>query len=185
MTFVGGRYKNDVFISYAHGDQALTQWSFSVKTMLEQSLRFLFADRGRALSVFIDDTSLSLNQPLTQELREQAQSSAAMVIVMSGQYLKSPWCRDEGSWFVDMARTAAERRGLFFVVRAQETKETEWPPYLRDERGFGLPGYPFYDVVQKQALPWGWLGAEQDKLGQAVGKLARQLAGYLLEGADA
>lgn len=179
MSYVGERFRHDVFFSYAHGNNLLRDWSRSVAGLIHSTLEILLSDREGVLSFFTDE-ALLLSQPLTAELREHVQSSAALVIVMTGHYLKSPWCADEGRWFRDIvAREPGDGRGMFFVVRAQPVPDPDWPGFLRDERGVPLPGYPFCDQAPPEALPWGLNHSQIEKQGPAVALLAQQLAVHL------
>ena len=75
------------------------------------------------------------------------------MIVMSKRYLASSWCRDEMEWFAKQIQGRAGDPGRVFVIRAQQTDSSAWPAFLRDERGHGLPGFPFHDA---DGFPKGW-----------------------------
>jgi hypothetical protein len=178
--YVGGRFQHDVFFSYAHGNDLLRDWSRKLAREICDTLGILLSDRERTLSFYTDE-QLRLNEPLTSELRSHVQSSAALVVVITGHYLKSPWCADEGQWFQEISEAEPDHvEGMRFVIRAQHVTDAEWPPFLCDERKKPLPGYLFCDEEEGK-VPWGMHETKLDKYGPAIAQISQQLAAYLKE----
>src|SRR5262245_53863850 len=91
MCYVGGDYKNDIFFSYAHGNDDLRRWSLSLATRLRNSIETLLQVRPGGLE-FWTDKELEGNRGLTCNIKTNVQSSAVIIIVMSELYINSPWC---------------------------------------------------------------------------------------------
>src|SRR5215475_9348128 len=173
MAFVAG-VKHDVFLSYAHGNPILREWSLRVEGLLRGSLGTLLGDRDNLLSIFTDKDSLQGNDFLTPQLKTGVESSAALVIILTRHYVKSPWCQGEAKWFTAVATNAAAR---IFVIRAQPVPAADWPSPLK-QNGEPILGYAFCDD-REDALPYGMLEQQTDKLGQAVVQLSQALFLFL------
>ena len=91
---------------------------------------------------------------LTEETRATVSASGVLLIVMSKRYLGSSWCRDELEWFRRQIQDRAADNGRVFVLRAQQTDESLWPEFLRDERGRAMLGFSFYDPATGYPLGW-------------------------------
>src|SRR5262245_5221925 len=167
-------FEHDFFLSYAHGNATLRDWSLRVEGLLRDSLGILLGDRDNRLSVFTDRDALQGNDFLTPQLKGGVESSAAIVIILTRFYVKSPWCQGEATWFASVARGAAER---IFVIRAQPVSTSDWPAPLK-RNGEPMLGYAFCDD-REDALPYGMLGQQEQFLGQAIIQLSQALFQFL------
>ncbi len=158
MSFLHPHFDPDVFVSYSHGDprgtggSMLKDWTQALIRKLEDqilSLNTEFDDMRVWIDAKIDPTAT-----LDEHLRAQVSSSGVLLIVMSDRYLKSSWCRDELEWFHKQIDDRAGEQGRVFVVRAQATRESEWPEFLRGDRGAKAPGFNFIDPENGQPLGW-------------------------------
>src|SRR6185369_12264680 len=119
MSFVG-KVDYDVFLSYAHGNDDLRNWSLGVERMLANALNTHLADRASELKLFTDADRLQGNGFIDPQLKPAVQSSAALVIIMTEHYVKSPSCLDEASWYLEKAKPDS-----VFVIRAQNVAADE------------------------------------------------------------
>ncbi|MBV8439821.1 MAG: toll/interleukin-1 receptor domain-containing protein [Hyphomicrobiales bacterium] len=158
VAYLGPHFDPDVFVSYAHGDprhvgeSPLKTWTIALVRRLESQILSLDTEYD-ALQIWMDE-QIDPTAQLTEELRSKAVGSGILVIVMSKRYLVSSWCRDELEWFRKQIQERAGELGRVFVIRAQPTDQAAWPDFLRDERGYAMPGFSFYDPAT--GLPWGW-----------------------------
>jgi len=183
MCYVGGDYANDIFFSYAHGNDDLRRWSLSLSTRLRNSIETLLQVRSGELA-FWTDADLEGNRQLTPNIRTNVQSSAVIIIVMSELYISSPWCQDEAAWFGEMMREGGHKDGPVFLVNALRVTDRQWPAFFADDRGERLPGYDFFDIKKPLSLPYGWYNFEDPDFGSAIVRLAEQLASYLMKFRD-
>ena len=165
MSYVGGDYTCDIFVSYSHGDDGLggaylLPWSVAFSRELEYELR---ADRKyrQDLRVFLDkdhrpEQGVDPMAPLTDLLRQKVGESALLVVLMSPDYLASQWCTEERDWWrahqVKLGLPTEER---IAVVRIWPTNQ-EWPSLLTDARGQPLVGFLFHTQFSNQPRPLGW-----------------------------
>jgi hypothetical protein len=163
VSYIGGPFTHDLFISYSHGtidagvESPLKHWSDGFIRELELELR-QHPTFGRDLSVFFDDhprlgEGLDKHAGLTEQLQREIGGSALFQVLMSAHYLNSTWCRDELEWWSQQQRD----RGLTIddrmtVARIWPTS-TEWPKLLRDERGNPFVGSCFYDPEHADVHP--------------------------------
>ena len=167
MAFVGPPFVHDLFISYSHGgdDGAgngyLQPWSAAFARELERELR---ADRKfrQDLRVFLDrdlrpGQGVDPLAALTDQLNDQIKVSALLVVLMSPDYLASPWCTDEREWwFSSQAAHGLSTDERVAVVKVWPT-EVPWPPTLTDSRGEPLPGFTFHEKSEGTDRPIGWV----------------------------
>lgn len=139
-------FDDDVFISYAHIDDApltpgqkgwVQQFHWALQIRLQQLL-------GRELSVWRDD-KLQGNDYFDPALLHRLSRIAVLVSILSPRYLHSEWCLKELREFVTVAeRTRGLRIGdrarIFKVVKTFVARD-EHPPELQ-----GLLGYEFYQM---------------------------------------
>jgi hypothetical protein len=139
-------FDNDVFISYAHIDNAplrqgqkgwVEQFHSDLKTRLAQLL-------GRELLVDWDQ-KLEPNVEWRKALLDRLSRIAVLVSILSPRYLQSDWCRTELREFVTRAeRTWGLRMGdrarVFKVVKTFVDRDRH-PPELQ-----GMLGYEFYQL---------------------------------------
>ena len=118
MSYVGEPFEYDVFVSYAHAiatteTSLIRDWSRFVAGHVQELLATALNVEGSGkIQVFLDDRVLSSGQPLTQKLRDKAQRSALLLVLMSPLYPTSSWCVDELDWSkrtrMAVARTTAQ-----------------------------------------------------------------------------
>jgi hypothetical protein len=183
MCYVGGDYKNDIFFSYAHGNDDLRRWSLSLSNRIRNSIETLLQVRPGGVA-FWTDADLEGNKQLTSNIKTNVQLSAVIVIVMSELYINSQWCQDEAAWFGEMMRERGYKDGRVFLVNALRVEGKQWPAFFADERGDRLPGYDFFDVKKPLSLPYGWYNFEDADFGSAIVRLAEQLASHLMKFRD-
>ncbi|MBV8440799.1 MAG: toll/interleukin-1 receptor domain-containing protein, partial [Hyphomicrobiales bacterium] len=154
MSYLGPDFNPDIFVSYSHGRllegrAPLRDWTQALIRRLQYllSLDSEFDDLGLWMDPQIDPTAF-----LTGDLKAKASGCGVLMIVMSGRYLESTWCRDELEWFQQQVQDRRGAGGRIFVLRAQKTDTGLWPEFLRDERGHTLKGFSFYDTETGQ--PW-------------------------------
>ena len=158
MAYLEPHFDPDVFVSYSHGDprgagdSPLKAWTHALLRKLESQILSLDTEYD-ALHVWMDE-QIDPTAGLTVELRDKVTASGVLIIVMSKRYLASSWCRDELEWFRKQIQDRAGEHGRVFVIRAQPTDTAAWPDFLRDERGYAMPGFSFYDP--ESGVPWGW-----------------------------
>jgi hypothetical protein len=78
---------------------------------------------------------------------------------MSPRYLKSKWCTDELGWFREQIQDRSRDQGRVFVIRQLPTNESDWPDFLRDQRGNAPIGFRFHDP--QSHMPYGWRGVQE------------------------
>lgn len=143
MAFSKG-FEHDVFISYRRVDNNLG-WV----NRLEDVLLRLFHRRAVPgsdgqpwdYSIFRDDHGIDGNEPLPKAIREAAESSALLLVVMSHNYADgtSHWCAEERRLFLK-ASELAKRSDNVFVVRMTDIELPFWPGKFRN-----LKGYDFFE----------------------------------------
>jgi hypothetical protein len=144
MAYVPG-YQHDVFISYAHVDNAqsiagddATRWintlRQSLQTRIDQKL-----GRTDAVKIWMDRGGLAGNDPVTPSIREAISSSAVLVVIFSPGYLKSPWCQQERELFVAAVGGVEQAASRCFLVHLDEISREQWPQIFSD-----AIGYQFY-----------------------------------------
>src|SRR3984893_18104894 len=168
MSFVGGPYTHDMFVSYAHGRDLdvsysdprrnpLYRWSCSfIDNLREEIERLLGSDRKTAVWM---DPALKPIGALEGNLKREIQSSALLITLMSPNYLRSQWCQDEAQTFSDFARDfrPVERQDRIFVASVAPTERKAWPVALRDDDQNAFVGAKFYrDLGPELWKPLGW-----------------------------
>ncbi len=163
-SYVGKPFKHDIFITYSHGDAdgdgiaKLKQWSEGFARELEEELKAM-PDLAANIRIFRDEndqlaSGLDPMAPLTEQLKEDVARSAILAILMTPQYLRSDWCKDEREWWLDQQGTAdLPVDGRLAVARIWPTKDMDWPKELTDSRGHKLIGRCFYDEARAEARP--------------------------------
>jgi hypothetical protein len=158
MAYLAPRFDPDVFVSYSHGDPRaesgapLKNWTQTLILRLESQILSLDTEFDD-LKIWLD-REIEPTAHVTEEVRAIVGVSGVLMIVMSKRYLRSSWCRDELEWFRKQVQDRAADTGRVFVIRAQQTDESQWPEFLRDERGRGMPGFSFYDSATGYPLGW-------------------------------
>lgn len=157
----------DLFFSYSHGafsgqsNSELKRWSQKLAEDLREELNFA----GLEVSLFLDesdrqDESVDRTESLDLQLRSQVEGAGLFLMLLSPQYLRSAWCRQELAWWQARSGDAAGAEGSrLFLVRVHPTDETTWP------QGLGqIPGYFFYDrdLPEEQIRPFTYRGSSRD-----------------------
>jgi hypothetical protein len=187
MSFVGHPFDYDVFVSYAQAEvetkaPLIRNWSRHVAGQLRELLATALNVQGGSpksdVEVFFDDRVLVSGQPLTQTLREKAQRSALLLVLMSPLYPKKTWCLDELEWFFEKAGQDGRGQEHCTVLRIQPLEESAWPKRLQDERGKPVL---FLDLVDPAAeLPIGLTNFAAAQLGETLIKIFIEIKGKLV-----
>jgi hypothetical protein len=167
MSFVGGPYTHDVFVSYAHGEDLeeaygdpcknpLYTWSCTLIDNLRHQISHNLCPFSRKPDVWMD-RALRSTGSLEGNLKKEIRSSALFVALISPYYLRSTWCQDEARTFSDFAGgfPPVERQDRIFAVSIVPTEREEWPPALRDDDQKAFLGMEFY---RKRGELWHTLG---------------------------
>ena len=158
MAYLAPHSTYDVFVSYSHGDprgvgdSPLRRWTVRLVRELIDEIRAIDPEFDN-LDVWCDE-NVDPTAHLTTELREKVKASGILMVVISPRYLLSSWCKDELTWFREQVVARSDEQGRVFVVRGLPTNETDWPEFLRDERGNSPIGFRFYDP--QSGMPYGW-----------------------------
>jgi hypothetical protein len=95
MSFVGGKYKHDIFVSYSHGTPAhgqnetdLKRWTHAFVRKLEEDVRYSLQGRDRDVEIWYDE-HLKGNKYLTNQLKTEIANAAVLIIIMTEDYLSS------------------------------------------------------------------------------------------------
>ncbi len=158
MAYLAPHFEFDVFVSYSHGDplghgdSPLKRWTAKLVHELTSEICSVDTEFDD-LQVWLDEQT-DPTARLTDELRHKVTSSGILMIVMTPRYLASCWCRDELEWFRQQVHDRSRDQGRVFVIRALPTVESEWPEFLRDQRGHSLVGFRFHDPQSN--MPYGW-----------------------------
>jgi hypothetical protein len=181
MTYLTPYFDYDVFVSYSHGDplkkgdSPLKRWT---QTLIEKLAGEITSLEPEFMDLHIwSDKDIDPTAHLTPELR----ASCILMIIMSKHYLASSWCKDEEKWFREQIDDRKNEPGRVFVIQAQETEESDWPEFLRDERGHGMPGFPFFNSSDKVPLGWPDLFERNEPFSRQLGTLRTALAKRLRE----
>ena len=148
MSYLAPHFDPDVFVSYSHGAPIdglapLRDWSRDLVGRLKAGIRALKTEFD-GLDVWMDP-DIDPTAMLTDDLRAKAGRCGVLMIVMSERYLELSWCKDELEWFRAQIHDRAGPDGRVFVIRAQDTDTSQWPEFLRDDRGHAMTGFSFYD----------------------------------------
>jgi hypothetical protein len=113
MTYVP-KCTTDVFVSYAHEDDAAQQssWVSALVLALEHEIRKRIGgrDQGRA-TVWMDTEQLRLGDAWAAKLEEAVRGAATFMAIVSPNYMTSPVCSDERNAFL---RSFGEDAGTAF-----------------------------------------------------------------------
>jgi hypothetical protein len=143
MAFIPG-YDHDIFVSYAHVDNAFffdvpkgrEQPSGWVSTLVDNLKKLLAQKFGRAdaCSLWFDLIDLRGNHTLTDEIATRVNHAALFVAILSRGYIESQWCQDEARLF---GLTADDlKRRIFVVHTALRGGDIAVPPVLGGRRAY-------------------------------------------------
>ncbi len=169
MSFLGEPFQHDLFVSYSHGafkgenDSHLKRWS----QMFAKELREEFAGTTefKDISVFLDeskrsDENVDRTEKLTGLLHDRVAGSALFALLMTPQYLRSKWCRQELDWWCERHHPDTFAAGSrISVCRVRPSDEDAWPERVKD-----VVGYFGYDRNKEpdKARPFTWRGSKRD-----------------------
>src|SRR5262249_52251821 len=111
MAYVPG-YEFDLFVSYAHVDNA-HGWVDALDDILRKGLAAKLG-RSEAFSVWRDSQNLRGNQEISGHIPGQVRKSANFLAVLSPGYSASMHCLEELQAFLDSVKP--EAKGRLFVV---------------------------------------------------------------------
>ncbi len=170
MSFVGGPFKYDVFISYCWGQKAVDSafetnnftrdWVKELVDSLVQQLRMACktVPGSDDFTFFFDHRSeRNSGADLDEELEEAVRSSAYMIVLMSPYYCESRWCNREVELFDAKIRDDGRPKEHFIIRQISRTEHrppiSSWPAPLLGKSGEPRKsGMPFYDPVTKTPL---------------------------------
>jgi hypothetical protein len=176
LSFIGDPFDYDVFVSYAHAEvetnsPLIRQWSRHIAGRLRDLLATAFNVEAQTpeseIQVFFDDR-LRSGQPLTQTLRETAQRSALLLVLMSPLYPKKAWCLDELEWFFERAAQDGRSTEHCTVLRIQPLKDSAWPRRLQDERGNPVVFHDLVDPTNELPIGLGLTNFVSEQLDKAL-----------------
>src|SRR5262249_49133334 len=140
-----GKAEPVIFVSYRSIDDETppdTPKRPGFVTHLQQQIKYeLRTTRGvQNPLVWFDRNKIAGGDVITKELQEALAMSHIFVAVLSPNYIRSAWCRDELDCFV----TPSRPRGCLFRVDKFEVAERLIPTHLQDIR----PIY-FFEIDEK------------------------------------
>ena len=159
MSFVGGTFAHDIFVSYAHGKDLvdpyadpgrnpLYKWSCTFVDNLRNQLELILSDSDERSDVWMDK-ALKSTGSLESNLAKEIQSSALLLTLMSSYYLRSQWCADEARMFCELAQSfsSISRQDRTFVVSVTPTDRNRWPKALADDQNKAFLGTDFFRMT--------------------------------------
>jgi hypothetical protein len=193
QSYTGPAFEHDIFVSYSHGippqnggDSDLKTWTHALVNKLKEHVGYSLENQRHPIDVWYD-AKLRGNVALTDTLKREVEKSSMLLIIMTGHYLTSDWCKKEREWFEQEIR----RRGCgdienVFVVRAMATESQDWPSFLKDGLGKTVLGYPFCDEAKgRDSRPFGWINPDDSNTGRefldSLTKLSSDMATRLDE----
>jgi hypothetical protein len=169
MSFLGEPFKHDLFVSYSHGafngqhDSELKRWSQKFAKDLRAELAG--TTEFEEISVFLEegdgsDENLDRTEQLTALLRDRVANSGLLTVLMTPQYLRSKWCRQELDWWCE--KNHSDTLGAvsrIFVCHVLPTDDAVWPKPIKS-----VVGYFCYDrnKAPDEARPFTWRGSKRD-----------------------
>jgi hypothetical protein len=162
-SFVGESFEFDIFVSYAHGHNPsdlgvnrrnhVLEWSRTMVEDLKQQINLLLSDSGRQIAIWMDP-KVRATSSLEGNLDGAVERSALLLVLMSGYYLRSEWCKREAERFAFCATRQGnvDPASRKFVINILPTEGERWPSALRDKDSRPLLGFPFC----KELSPDNW-----------------------------
>ena len=148
MSVVGGRFKYDVFVSHSHQDKTefeLEKW-FEILDHDLQNVT-VFGD-SEPPAIRMDESWQLPDIGLIQEdeIRDELENSATLLILLSPEYLRSDWSRKELDWW----KEAQEKAGLpigsrVIVVEIEPVERDNWLSEILEQDGILQERYRFFD----------------------------------------
>lgn len=173
MSFVGGDFTSDIFISYSHGDvrgvgdSKFKQWSASFWDELR--LEFEAHEDLEGLTIFFDSgdrpgDSVDPFAKLDPLLEARASNAAVFIPLISPRYLKSDYCMRELRWWRDgQGKAGFDMRGRIAPLIIWGTPPNgvlDWPEALKTVDLDNVMGMNFFsrENVLMNPQPFGWPG---------------------------
>jgi hypothetical protein len=199
MSFVGGSFAHDIFVSYAHGQDLSVPYSDPRRNPL-YDWSHIFVDNLRSqLDLFLSnsiqtaderpdvwmDPKLKSTGSLEGNLEKEVQGSALLLTLMSPYYLVSPWCGKEARLFSEAAArfSPVTREDRTFVVSVAPTDRKSWPTTLQDDQQRAFLGVDFYRRVgSEEWTPFGFPApnpSSDDEYWTGISRLASEIASQL------
>ncbi|HJQ23353.1 MAG TPA: toll/interleukin-1 receptor domain-containing protein [Blastocatellia bacterium] len=156
-------FQHDIFISYAHVDNAAVDQADGWVTQFREHLDLQMSKRvGRMGAVKIwQDPALEGGQLFDKTIEDAINGSAIFIALTSSGYLASDYCKQEVRWF--QAKAGKEPLGLavgdrlrIFNVLLNNIPFAEWPAEFGRTSGF-----PFHDA--ESADDFGYPADPQEK----------------------
>jgi len=141
-------FKYDVYISYAHADNAVLEgdsgWVNELHDHLELRLAQLI---GKVPRIFMDMESPIIGN-ISDALKQSLNESAVLLVVLSPAYLRSEWCQAELKAFI---KNAYRSSGLFVDIRERIIKVVKTPvsPHERPPELTNILSHDFYEIEQQ------------------------------------
>ncbi len=171
MGYVPG-FTNDVFLSYAHGDDPTWIQAF------EQSLGRSVRDRlGQDIHVWQDVKRLRVGQNWQTEIGDAITSAAAFVSILSPCYQNSDWCSRELSRFL-LPTGSPEAVKLGDLYRFLKVVRIPWENNDHERFFEALEFLPFFKKVDGPEEFTGFR-PNSDEFDDAVKKVAATIAALL------
>jgi hypothetical protein len=134
MAFTQG-FENDVFISYSHRDNLAPRWVDHFHDALLAALKRKLSDDH---TVVWRDPELNANKIFNQKIKRMIDSSAVFLVLLSRNYLKSDYCKQELNWFysdkIGLGLSINDRSRIF-IVKLNNIPHQEWPGQLKGTTG--------------------------------------------------
>jgi hypothetical protein len=168
----------DIFVSYTHVNNQAADGPPGWVDQFVTRLKFALAQklpRRDPFRIWIDQ-GLRGNEPVTAEIEKALQGAAVLVVVLSGAYLDSTWCRDELDLFRKVIAGRPRDQWRIFVVMYERV--VELPQELRDRNG-----YRFYHEPANgpSSMPLKPNGSTEEPYEREIHRLAEDLAHELKE----
>jgi len=202
MAYVGEPFKHDIFISYAtesNDAKWVTYFRQRLEISLTNKIKYLekkpkkkINDVAAAkLKIWFDqdsshqESNLSGNDPLTEQIFAAVKSSATLIIIVSEHYWRSVWPIDERSWFSEVMEQNKFERNRVFIVRQTDhmpdSPTESLPEIFLGPDGIPLLGYKFFNGEGRPIWPVMDSGDWRGSFVEAMDTLVKDMASVLLD----
>jgi hypothetical protein len=142
MAYLSPHFDYDIFISYAHANNA-KGWVSRLHNDLLIELNGIL----EGVTIWRDDQELRGNTLFNEKIKNSVNRSALFLAVSSSRYFKSVYCRDELRWFhqkaaQDPCGRSLNSEGRLFNLLIHDIPHTEWP-----DEYTGITQYKFFDSL--------------------------------------
>jgi len=172
-------FQHDIFISYAHVDNAAPGGKRGWVAHFEESLTVTLSKRfGRLGEVVVwRDLTLGGNEIFDRSIHERERRSAVFLALTSAGYFRSEsYCLKELRWFCESAGTdryglaVGQNRCRIFNILLNNIDSSKWPEPLQ-----GASGYQFHDAKRKEQIGYP-LAPETKAFDKALKALVEDIA---------